>query len=359
VRTPDFIHHRDLRASAAQWILLVGLGCTVTGCNALPSIPNPFPGVSSSVAAFPGKMADILPGHVSDSDKAAAKDLIAAGDAAREHGDLDTAAIDYAKATGTDPTSLDAQLRLGAISLARKDDNAALTAYRAAQSLAPTDPEAAFRLGELDLTHGDATSAAGQFTVALATRKDDPKLYNAMGVAQSMQGKFDLAKQNFDQGLALEPDYPALRNNYGLMQLASGDLKGALETFSTLVASPQATDRYRFNRALVELAMGDTNAALADAPGMDEPGLRQTLATYLSPPQSDGIKAKAERIGKVLVGGTNASTSAEPSVHLAVGMPAAASPANDAPPASASDATPAPAKPVADLPPGDATETAH
>jgi hypothetical protein len=157
-----------------------------------------------------------------------------------------------------------------------------------------------------------------------------------MGVSLSMQGKNDLAKQNFDQGLAIEPDYPALRNNYGLMQLASGDLKAALETFSTLVASPQATDRYRFNRALVELAMGQTEAALADAPGMDEPGLRETLATYLAPAQADSVKAKAERVGKVMVGGTNVEAPAEPAVHLAL-QPAnvVVDSAADAPPKTA------------------------
>jgi Flp pilus assembly protein TadD len=379
VRDTGFIHHRELRASAARWILLAALSAAATSCSSLPSIPNPLSGVGAAMTGLPGKVADMLPGHVSDSDKAASRDLVAAGDAAREKGDLDAAATDYAQAVGIDPSSLDAQLRLGAISLARKDNTAAVAAYQAAQNLAPNDPEAAFRLGELDLTRGDAKAASDQFTVALATRKDDAKLYNAMGVSLSMQSKYDLAKQNFDQGLAIEPDYPALRNNYGLMQLASGDLKGALDTFSTLVASPQATDRYRFNRALVELAMGETEAALADAPGMDEPGLRQTLATYLAPSQADSIRAKAERIGKVLVGGSATAARAEPPVHLAVQLPttdavtidtaaetqpktaAVAATVVDTPLAApdAADKPADPDKPVALLSSGDAPETAR
>jgi Flp pilus assembly protein TadD len=359
VRTTGFAHYRNFGTAAARWILLAAVGAVATGCSSMPSIPNPLSGVSKAVASLPGKVADFLPGHVSDSDKTRSRDQIAAGDAAREKGDLEAAAKDYATAAATDPASLDAELRLGAVSLARKDNNAALAAYQAAQNLAPKDPEAAFRLGELDLTHGDAKSAADQFTVALATRKDDPKLYNAMGVALSMQGKFDLAKQNFDHGLALEPDYPALRNNYGLMQLASGDLNGALKTFSALVDSPQASDRYRFNRALVELAMGETRAALADAPGMDEPGLRETLATYLSPPQADGVKAKAERIGKALIGGTSAAPTSEPAVHLAVDPQTAADTMSDTAagtqPKTADAVDPkADTKPVAALPPADA-----
>ena len=160
-----------------------------------------------------------------------------------------------------------------------------MTAYEAAQTLDPKNAEAAFRLGEIDLTHGQAKAAADQFATALESRKDDPKLYNAIGVALAMQGKYDLAKQNYDKGLAIQPDYPALRNNYGLMQLATGDFPAALDTFSALVASSQASERYRLNRALVELAMGQTDAALADAPGMDEAGLRQTLAIYRAPSQ--------------------------------------------------------------------------
>ncbi len=121
------------------------------------------------------------------------------------------------------------------------------------------------------------------------------------------------------------------------MQLASGDLPGALATFSALVASPQATDRYRLNRALVELAMGRTEAALADAPGMDEPGLRQTLAIYQTPAVAD-TSSNIARLGKALLSGGD-DKSPLPNVHLAVD------------PAAAPVAATAWIKPVAGLPP--------
>jgi Flp pilus assembly protein TadD len=329
VRATGFAKAFDIHGSAARGLLIVALGLGATSCSSLPSMPH---------------LGALLSGHDSTADKAASDDLLHQGDSAREHGDLDTAATDYAKAAALDPRSLDAQLRLGAIGLARKDNDGALAAYEAAQRLAPKDPEAAFRHGAIELTRGHAETAADQFTIALDTRQDDPKLYNAMGVALSMQGKYDQAKQSFDKGLAIEPDYPALRNNYGLMQLASGDLAGALATFSALVASPQTSDRYRFNRALVELAMGQTDAALADAPGMDEPGLRQTLATYLSRPQDDSVADATKRIGKVLVNGADAAPSV-PSVHLTADMQQN-DPGNGDPHA-------APVNPVAVLPQGE------
>jgi hypothetical protein len=107
---------------------------------------------------------------------------------------------------------------------------------------------------------------------------------------------------------------------------------------------PQASDRYRFNRALVELAMGQTEAALADAPGTDEPGLRQTLATYLSGPHDNTVAATATRIGKVLIGGVNAAAPT-PTVHFAADRPQNAG--------NAGDMHAAPVKPVAVLPPGE------
>ena len=281
---PNPLRRGHFRRRAAHWVLIAGLSGVIAGCSS----------VSGALSHF-GKATDSVPDNA-----VTVAALLKDGDAARDKGDLDTAATDYAKAALTNPTSFDALSRLGAISLARKDNDGAYTAFKAAQALAPNDPEAAFRLGELDLTRGNAKDASSEFAIAFASRDDDPKLYNAMGVSLNMQGKFDQAKESYDKGLTLEPNYPALRNNYGLLQLETGDLPGALDTFTALVASPQASDRYRLNRALVELAMGQPAKALADAPGMDEPALRQSLATYIAPP-GDGLGPTAERVsGKLL-----------------------------------------------------------
>ena len=121
---------------------------------------------------------------------------------------------------------------------------------------------------------------------------------------------------------------------------------------SALVASPQANDRYRLNRALVELALGQTEAALADAPGMDEPGLRQTLAIYQTPPR-DTASANIDQLRDTA---TNVSDgepiparqeSPLPNVHLAVDPPAASPAAAEKTaasiqPAAGSSATAAP-----------------
>jgi Flp pilus assembly protein TadD len=316
VRTNGFALKDIFRTSAARWLLVIATGSAATAC-------------SGTLSGIANKVSNVLPGQTASapSPKTSAE-LMHAGDAAREKGDLEIAATNYAAAIAVDPASVEAELRLGSAELARKDENGALAAYQAAQKLAPKNPEAAFRLGEIALTHGQAQDAADQFTIALESRKDDPKLYNAMGVALSMQHRYALAKDSYDKGLALEPDYPSLRNNYGLMQLASGDLQGALATFSALVASPQANDRYRLNRALVELALGQTEAALADAPGMDEPGLRQTLAIYQAPSRdmasTDDDKLRETATG---VGDSDKPLAPEksplPNVHLAVDPPTA------------------------------------
>jgi Flp pilus assembly protein TadD len=330
VRTTGFALRHVFRTSIARWLLIVATGSAATSC-------------SGTLGNIADKVANALPGQTSPaapSTKTSAE-LLHSGDVAREKGDLNTATTSYAAAIAVDPTSVEAELRLGSVDLARKDENGALTAYQAAQKLDPKNPEAAFRLGEIALTHGQAQDASDQFTVALESRKDDPKLYNAMGVALSMQHHYASAKESYDKGLALEPDYPALRNNYGLMQLASGDLQGALATFSALVASSQANDRYRLNRALVELALGQTDAALADAPGMDEAGLRQTLAIY-QPAAEDAVRTTIDNVDTTPAD-VDGEKSPLPAVHLAVDPPAA-------PPAAADTAT-ASIKPVAGLPP--------
>ena len=315
MRRSGFIHKHVLRASIARWLLIIATGSAATACS------------GNTLGDLAGKMTNTPPRQTSPAATAKSEALLHAGDAAREKGDLDAAITKYAAASAAD--------------LARQDEAGASSAYRAAQKLAPKNPEAAFRLGEIDLTHGDAKAAADQFATALATRTDDPKLYNAMGVALAMQGNYAPARDNYDKGLALAPDYPSLRNNYGLMQLATGDLPGALATFSALVVAPQATDRYRRNRALVELAMGQTEAALADAPGMDESGLRQTLAIYqAAPPAKASADAGSPRVAATLV---DSDESPLQNPHLAVDSPVA--------PAAVMATTPASIQPAAGVPP--------
>jgi len=337
VRTTGFAHKSVFRTSVARWLLVLATGSAVTAC----SISNPLSGVSDTLGHIGGKVATVLPGQISAADKQKSLDLLRTGDAAREKGDLEAAAIGYAKAADADPSSVEAQLRLGSVSLVRQDEKGAMSAFEAAQNLAPKNAEPPFRLGEIDLTHGQAKAAADQFATALEGRQDDPKLYNAMGVALAMQGKYELAKQNYDKGLTIQPDYPALRNNYGLMQLATGDFPAALDTFSALVATSQTSARYRLNRALVEIAMGQTDAALADAPGIDEAGLRQTLAIYVAPSQEEA-DSNTGRIGQALISG-DGGKSPMPTVHLAVDTPAA--------PTATAETTTASIKPLAGLPP--------
>jgi hypothetical protein len=122
------------------------------------------------------------------------------------------------------------------------------------------------------------------------------------------------------------------------MQLARGDLQGALATFSALIASSQTNDRYRLNRALVELALGQTAAALADAPGMDEAGLRQTLAIYWTPLRVN--TSGGSGLSGAAPSNADGNESPLPNVHLATD------------PAAAPSAAPAVSgKPVAGLPP--------
>jgi cytochrome c-type biogenesis protein CcmH/NrfG len=128
VRTNGFALRDCFRTSVARWLLIIATGSVATACSGIA-----------------GKVANVLPGQTSTttpSTKTSAE-LLHAGDAAREKGDLDAAVTNYAAAIAVDPNSVEAELRLGSVDLARKDENGAVAAYQAAQKLAPKNPEAA------------------------------------------------------------------------------------------------------------------------------------------------------------------------------------------------------------------------
>jgi len=299
------IETKRLVRMLAQSVAIVAL-TSVGGCAALPAIGAGISALSSipTIASLPSKISNFFKGS-SDADTQTADaappkmiteaDFLRGGDSTSARGDFATAAWFYAKAADANPNSLQARVRLANAQMALKDDNAAYANYQAALLLSPNDPDAAMRIGELELAHGDAKSALDHFAIAMHGKRSDPKLYNLIGVGFTMQGKYALARQSFEVGLKLQPDYASLQNNYGMMQLKSGDYKAAVATFTTLVES-HATERYRTNRALAELAAGDVNAALLDAPSMDEPLLRRTLAHYQQPRQEPIQVAAADSI---------------------------------------------------------------
>jgi Flp pilus assembly protein TadD len=288
-----------------QLAAIAALSSTLGGCAALPAIEAGAAVISglSQLSGLSEKLENFFSGSSEQKTTqnslppkiVTEADFLRGGDSVSARGDFVTAAWFYTKAADANPNSLQARMRLANAQMALKDDASAFANYQAALMLSPNDAEAAMQLGELELARGDGKSALDHFTVAIQARRSDPKLYNLMGVAFTMQNKYELARQSFEIGLNLKPDYTTLQNNYGMMQLQSGQYDAALATFTRLVQSPEANDRYRTNRALVKVAMGDIEAALVDAPGMDEAGLRLLLTRYQ--PKGEPIQmAAAENI---------------------------------------------------------------
>ena len=311
------IEPKRLMRMLAQSAAIVAL-TSVGGCAALPAIGAGISALSSipAIASLPDKISHFFKGtpETQTADAAPPKllteaDFLRGGDSLTARGDFATAAFFYAKAADSNPNSLQARMRLASAQMALKDDNSAYLNYQAALVISPNDPDAAMRLGEIELAHGDAKSALDHFAIAMRGKRSDPKLYNLIGVGFTMQGKYALARQSFEVGLKLQPEYASLQNNYGMMQLKSGDYKGAVTTFTKLVESPHANERYRTNRALAEMAMGDVTAALLDAPSMDEPLLRRTLARYQQPRQEPIQVASA---GNIQTDATPRGESADP-----------------------------------------------
>jgi hypothetical protein len=115
VRTNGFALKKVFRSSVARWLPIVATASAATACS----------GTLSSIAT---KMSNVLPGPSATETPAPvpaptpkiSAELIHAGDAAREKGDLDSAATNYAAAVAVEPISVAAELRLGSVELARR-----------------------------------------------------------------------------------------------------------------------------------------------------------------------------------------------------------------------------------------------
>jgi tetratricopeptide (TPR) repeat protein len=136
-----------------------------------------------------------------------AEALIAQGDRAAAAGDTDAALAAYKTATGADPGSAVAYLRLGRTYDGLRDFAAAAQAYNQALRLAPKDPEGFFNRGTSRTLQGDLRNAVDDFTRAIALDGRNPAYHFNRGIAKENLGDAAGAIADYTQAIQLKQDY--------------------------------------------------------------------------------------------------------------------------------------------------------
>jgi Flp pilus assembly protein TadD len=190
--------------------------------------------------------------------------MIKAGDAARDGGDVHSAAALYRQAAEIapkDPTPLD---RLATLLMKAGDYGGALQVLQANAQRDPDNPGTNRKLGKVELALGKPEQALTYFMSAQKKQGDDAQIWNGLGVAYDSLAQHGQAQADYQKGMKLAPDNLAIKNNYGLSQALAGDYQGAIATLKAVAEDPRATPRYRQNLALAYGLAGDyVNASIA------------------------------------------------------------------------------------------------
>jgi Flp pilus assembly protein TadD len=207
--------------------------------------------------------------------------LLRVAEAARESGDLLTAAELYRQAAARQPGDVAPLVGLGETLLALGAVDEAAESFRAALSAAPEDTAALVGLGKALLALNQPAIAAAQFERAIARQPGNVQALNGLGIAYDLSGDFRRAQESYRRGLALAPENLTLRNNLGLSLALSGDAGEAVAQLEQIVATPMATAQHRQNLALAYGLAGNMDVAREIALiDLDEESVRNNLAYY-------------------------------------------------------------------------------
>jgi tetratricopeptide (TPR) repeat protein len=196
--------------------------------------------------------------------------LLQSGVDAENHNDLDTAIVDFRKATALAPSASIAYLRLGDAFMRKGDYASALPPLKRAAELNPDSIPAHQLLGIALLAQGYAAEAIPHL--------ERIHEHGALGIAQLQIGQPAEAVKNLQEALKKTPDDPDLL--YYLSRastaLSSQSLDKLLSSFSATVRGHQALAQNYYAMKMYPEAKKEFEQAIALRP--DLPGLRMELA---------------------------------------------------------------------------------
>lgn len=182
------------------------------------------------------------------------------GAAARERGDLITAAAMYQRALGMDPNNPDILVGLGGVLMDGSDYANAAKVYQQALARKPGMISAHMGLGKARVSMDQPAKAVEHYRAA-AKAQPSARAYNGLGVALDMAGDHKGAQRAYLAGIKLDGNYLPLKNNLGLSYTLAGNYKRAIAVLRETAAHPGSTVRERQNLALAYGLSGDRQMA--------------------------------------------------------------------------------------------------
>jgi Flp pilus assembly protein TadD len=185
------------------------------------------------------------------------REVMAAGWAALQAGDLDQAERAYRLAIGPDPAAAQAWYLLGAIDQVRGRNEEAAASYREAIRLVPDFPEACNNLGVALHALRRGQEAIDVLRRALALRPDYAEAHNNLGNALREREDLEEAEACYRRAIRLNPVYAEAHHNLGNALKSRGHVAEALACYDRALAIRPDLVQVRLSRALAWLEIGD------------------------------------------------------------------------------------------------------
>lgn len=219
-------------------------------------------------------------------------ELVAAGTAALEEGDLRRALTSYQAVIEAFPDRPEGHNNLGALWASLGEWTRAEACFDRVVALLPGNPHVLYNRGVMRSHLGRHAEAGADFAAALALAPDDADLHNNLGVSHYLRGNPDGARRHLEAALRLRPDYPNALLNLCDVDEACGDLAGAVRRCNDHLARRQdGAVRRRLlelhaaaGSAHLDAACGTAEALLAAQP--DDAPVRQHLGRLLNARQA-------------------------------------------------------------------------
>lgn len=215
-------------------------------------------------------------------------DLVAAGTAALEDGNLRQALGAYQAVIEAFPDRPEGHNNLGALWASLGEWSRAEACFDRVVALLPENPHVLYNRGVMRSHLGRFADAGADFAAALTHAPHDPDLHNNLGVTEFHRGNPEGARRHLEAALRLRPDYANAVLNLCDVDESSDDLHRAVRRCDQFLGSYQnAAVRRRLlelhaiaGSAHLDAACGTAEALLAAHP--DDTPIRQQLGRLMS-----------------------------------------------------------------------------
>ncbi len=235
-------------------------------------------------------------------------------------GKFDLAISESKKLIASNPKSLEAYVRLGAIYDLKGDSAASIGVFQQAHDLAPNELGPALTLAQAFAQAGRRPEALGVYQNILKVHPNDPTaLNNTAYFLCDSGGNLDEALRFAQSAVQKVPDQPSFADTLGYVYLKRGMRTSAIQTFSSLVRKYPKYATYHYHLGLALYETGNKTGAKKE--------LHDALSAH--PTRRDAAKnQRTPRPGGVRLSGSSAISSRSSSRFTSALDPASSRPSS-------------------------------